>query len=116
MNRRTLIVSPGYGHFHDFELVAKSDVDDLRVEAPAIDALARENLGGGAAGKRLESALGVAERKTHQHPDEQVKGTREDAAAERLTHELQRRVEPARADGHVRALFERAEQLGGFGY
>src|SRR5258708_25738528 len=72
MNGRALIVSPGYRNFHDFEFVPEGYVNDLGVESPAMDALQRKDYGGGAAAEGLESALGIAERKTHQQFDVQV--------------------------------------------
>src|SRR5258708_24931699 len=89
MNGRALIVSPGDRDFHDFEFVPEGYVNDLRVKSPAMDALQRKNYGGGAAGEGLESALGIAERKTHQQFDVQVERARKKPAAQRLAHKLQ---------------------------
>src|SRR5947209_178070 len=66
------------------------------------------------AGKCLKAALSVVKVEPHQHTQEQVESSGEYPALERLALELKRRIKPARANGHVCAIFNRREQFPGF--
>src|ERR1019366_380202 len=99
----TVIVGPLHRDLDDVQLELVGQKQQLRVESPALDALPREDSLGRRAGKRLEAALGVTILQSQNHPQREIEKPSVQLAIPWLALSLQRSLEPARADGDLRA-------------
>jgi hypothetical protein len=86
---------------------------DLRVEAPALDGLELEDGLGGLAGEGLEAALGVGKGQAHDEAGDDVEAAAEELAVEGLALGLAVALQPAGADGDVRALLDGGKEAFG---
>ena len=103
-------MAPADRNLFDFHLELDGKEEDFGVEAPAFDALqAEDDLGRGPL-EGLEAALGVLEGETHGGAGDGVETSAEETPVKRLMRGLLGGVEPAGADGDVRALVDGGHQ------
>ena len=99
-----LVVSPGDRNLDDPIAVLDGDEQNLRVKAPVLDGLELKHSLRCPASECLEAALGVGEGQVHDGAGNGVEAAAEELAVERLALRLAVGLEPAGANGDVRAL------------
>src|SRR5258708_37180094 len=104
-------MGPDHGYLSDFHLHFVGEKQDLRIKSPTGNALERKNLLRGLACECFEAALCIVIRKPQEPAQIQVVEASQNLALERLALHLKGRIEPARSDGHVSALFHLGEEL-----
>src|SRR5580704_1308057 len=111
MDARSFAMRPGNRDFADDEPKLLSQVEQFRIESPALDLLQGKNSLRAAPGEGLEPALRILELQAQNDAQRQVEDASEEPAMHRLPPNLQSTIHPARANGDVCAVLNRGKQL-----
>lgn len=100
---RAFAVRPDDRNFFDGETEAAGEEENFRIEAPALDALKREDALSSRAAEGFESTLRVGEIEAEKKAQGEIEDAPEELAVEGLALGLQVGAKPAGADGDVGA-------------